>query len=207
MSVAERISVLTERAFEHMDRKTGMFPEDWTCLRCNVKLNADGGHPAELYAGTFNGLCYRCTGEAGFVIETLDDGCQVWSYPPHCPSWRRDRERFLGFPDCGECNGTGQAGRGRSFGGSSFPLHCRECMDRHTGRGAYDVRDPFSRDNLSYDERVMLAYVQDTGHDPSPAFEPGSIASKQWTYTGKGSKAKRDALVRELAPGLNVRDG
>lgn len=30
------------------------------CNRCGKPLNKDGGHPAELYAGTYTGLCYGC---------------------------------------------------------------------------------------------------------------------------------------------------
>lgn len=108
----------------HMD-KDGMFPQDWQCQRCGKTLNADGNHPAELYAGTFNGLCYPCTGGPRYVTGTrLVDGGTVWSYPPHCPSWRRDRETHVFYWDCELCHGEG---RHSSY---DHPVRCDACSKR-----------------------------------------------------------------------------
>ena len=44
---------------ETRQRWDGMYPQH-ECSGCGKLLNADGGHPAELYAGTYTGLCYEC---------------------------------------------------------------------------------------------------------------------------------------------------
>jgi hypothetical protein len=109
----------------------GMLPAEWVCLRCGKPLDADGGRPAERYAGTYNGLCYPCTAAGPYVTEVaVPDGCRRLSYPPSCPSWRRDRETELAYPDCGRCLGTGrytwaQSGRGRSR------TSCEACRARY----------------------------------------------------------------------------
>jgi hypothetical protein len=121
-----------KRAFEHMDPHTGEFPADWGCIRCGVKLNADGGHPAEIYAGTYNGLCYPCTSAGPFIVCISElDGAQDVSWPPHCPSWRRSRETFFGYPDCETCKGAG-ATRGY---GHHTPVwkRCESCSSRYHG--------------------------------------------------------------------------
>lgn len=108
MSAAAVVNELLETAYADMDRD-GMFPADWTCTRCGKVLNADGGHPAELYAGTYNGMCYRCTSGAKYITGTrLIDGGTVWSHPPHLPSWRRDRETYVFYWDCDQCHGEGR---------------------------------------------------------------------------------------------------
>ena len=95
------------------------------CERCQKPLQGLGsGRPAESYAGTFNGLCYDCTGAAPFIAREFEDGSVMWSHPPHCPSWRRDRELFLQFPGC-RCN-KGIAKRGYSYG-ASYPISCERC--------------------------------------------------------------------------------
>jgi len=113
-----------------MDPKTGMYPENWVCLRCGKQLNADGGHPAETYAGTFNGLCYACTAEGGYVEKIHElDGCRYWSYPPHCPSWRRDREHFYAYEDCAVCGGKGYT-KETYVSGGRIKEHCADCSRR-----------------------------------------------------------------------------
>lgn len=108
------------------------------CLRCGKLLNADGGHPAEIYAGTFNGLCYGCTGAGPYIVRvSLLDGARVLSYPPHCPSWRRDRETFTAYADCETCGGSGIQGHGMSVGGGSYPVYCKPCVQRYS---AHPVR-------------------------------------------------------------------
>jgi hypothetical protein len=192
------IADLLERAYRDMDKSTGMFPSDWTCKGCGKVLNADGGHPAELYAGTFNGLCYACTGRSGFVVETFEDGCQLWSYPPHCPSWRRDRETAYGYADCPDCKGSGRVAPSRGQFGP-IPKHCSDCLARHYKKGdKYDTRDVFSREDLTYDERVLRAYHAATGHEPPPAPEEPKFLA-QWQY--RGTPKERKALKEELLHG------
>lgn len=119
-----------KRAYKDMDEKTGMFPADWRCSNCGKQLNADGNHPAELYAGTFNGLCYACTSGPAFVVKgsELPDGARLVSHPPACPSWRRDRTTHWAYPDCVECKGLG-AKRRYTWSGD-FMEYCRPCMER-----------------------------------------------------------------------------
>lgn len=124
------VNDLLKRAYKDMDPSTGEFPADWCCIRCGVTLNADGGHPAEIYAGTYNGLCYPCTSAGPFVVSVaVLDGAQEVSWPPHCPSWRRDRETFYGYTDCDHCKGAG-AVRGYGY---HTPVwnRCDACSHRY----------------------------------------------------------------------------
>lgn len=68
----------------------------------------DGDHPAELYAGTYTGLCYSCQNADMIKLEDLPGGFERWSFPPQCPGWRRDREEFIGKRGCPECGGMGR---------------------------------------------------------------------------------------------------
>jgi len=112
----------------------GMLPPH-PCKRCGKPLNADGGHPAELYAGTYTGLCTQCQNTGPYVVKEYGaDGAQRISYPPHCPAWRRDREEFIAYPDCRECGGTGRiyVDRGWKHGGPYY-RPCDRCLDRFRG--------------------------------------------------------------------------
>jgi hypothetical protein len=115
-----------------MDRH-GMLPDDIFCTRCAKPLNMDGGHPAELYAGTYNGLCYGCTGTGPYVAAVAQlDGCRRVSWPPHSPSWRRDREDHYGYEGCETCGGLGivrPAYRSPDNGGGKS---CPVCLARWT---------------------------------------------------------------------------
>jgi hypothetical protein len=124
------VAELLERAYRDMDPSTGMFPADWTCRVCGKRLNADGHHPAELYAGTFTGLCYGCERGAAYVVpdSELPDGARRVSHPPSCPSWRRDRTEHWAYPDCEECGGMGARMRyGRN---GQYTEYCRPCLTR-----------------------------------------------------------------------------
>lgn len=121
---------MTTALFPGMDIH-GMYPDWFFCTGCGKQLNADGNHPAELYAGTFNGLCYGCTGRGAYVAKVCAlDGAREVSWPPHCPSWRRDRETFIAYADCEACGGLGVDGHGSSHGGGTYPLSCKPCLDR-----------------------------------------------------------------------------
>jgi hypothetical protein len=95
------------------------------CLNCGKQLNADGNHPAETYAGTWNGLCYGCTKAPAFVarIAVLDHAREV-SWPPSSPSHRRDRETVIAYRDCTVCGGWGVTGYERE--------RCRACGTRYS---------------------------------------------------------------------------
>lgn len=108
----------------------GFYPPH-NCKDCGKKLNADGGHPAELYAGTYTGLCYGCENKPQRIEKTYSDGSVLFSYPPHCPSWRRDRKTFYAYTDCTNCNGTGRLYVSRSFAlGGSYYNYCKTCLTR-----------------------------------------------------------------------------
>jgi hypothetical protein len=124
-----------------MDRH-GMLPDDWACVRCAKPLNADGNHPAEQYAGTFNGLCYGCTGAGPYVVRTATlDGAREVSWPPHSPSWRRDREKHFAYEGCPVCDGLGIVPGTRSWG-TSGGESCKSCYRRFYG---HPVRTAASR--------------------------------------------------------------
>lgn len=102
------------------------------CTACGVGLDVDGHHPAERYAGTYTGLCYACERAPACEVRDLVSGAKVWSHPPHCPSWRRDRETFYGFEGCATCAGKGRVMVSRAFGfGGPYPVQCEACRKRH----------------------------------------------------------------------------
>jgi hypothetical protein len=99
------------------------------CTRCRQPLRAEHG---ETHAGRFNGLCQRCTKSGAYLDAVAADGCQRWSFPPHLPSWRRDREFFRGYADCADCAGRGIAPEpGRDISGGRYPVQCKACSDRY----------------------------------------------------------------------------
>lgn len=100
------------------------------CAVCGTPLNADGDHPAELYAGTFTGLCYGCERMPRVEIERWPDGAVEWSYPPACPSFRRDREKHIAYPDCPECKGDGFTWKPTAAGFSQYRSYCAPCLER-----------------------------------------------------------------------------
>ena len=113
--------------------KDGFFSPH-NCKRCSKPLHGkDSGYPAELYAGTFTGLCYQCTDSGPVLLGRWEDGCELWEHPPHCPSWRRDREQFVGFSGCAICGGKGRLMVSRHHAaGGPYPKQCQTCSDRHS---------------------------------------------------------------------------
>lgn len=115
---------------EHMDERGHLAGGPHHCSRCGRELSGpDGPRPAETYLGTLNGLCYPCTSSGPYVVARYPwDGAQLVSWPPHCPSWRRTREEFHGYPGCETCAGLG-ATRGY---GQWTPIweRCRDCSAR-----------------------------------------------------------------------------
>lgn len=165
------------------------------CKQCGAELSGPNGpRPAESYAGTFTGLCYRCSNGAAYVAREHDDGCQEWSYPPHCPSWRRDRETFYGFADCHLCHGAGRKVEYRPLSsGGSFPRQCHVCSARH-----FQTYAPQAfAETLSPADRETFLYALNVGRLPVTRYTDGP-AAEQWNYTGKG-KRKDPGLTARVA--------
>jgi len=107
----------------------GMYPQ-CNC-KCGKPLNADGNHPAELYAGTYTGLCHTCERAPAFVTEEHRDGATRISYAPDNPSWRRDRIEYIAYEDCNECSGTGRTYVSRSnWSVGGYHCQCKACSER-----------------------------------------------------------------------------
>jgi len=102
----------------------GFLPEGTKCEQCGTVLKKD----AESYAGTFTGLCRVCENISVRIEKVFFDRAVRKSYPPHCPSWRRDRNQFIAYEDCPECKGTGKKTitRGMAYGGS-YLINCSSC--------------------------------------------------------------------------------
>jgi hypothetical protein len=120
-----------------MSNWDGFYP-DHECKQCGKALGGTKhgpgsyGRPAELYAGTYTGLCYTCQNKNDYVlyIYPLDNAQQI-SAPPHCPNWRRDRELYIAYADCSDCKGKGRKMISRSFAnGGPYPQYCKTCFDR-----------------------------------------------------------------------------
>jgi hypothetical protein len=120
-------------AYKDMDPVTGHFPSHLCLGGCGKMLDDENGrNPAETYAGTYTGLCYRCSMGPPVVMAVFTfDGAQKVSWPPSCPSWRRSRETFYGYPECENCKGMG-ATRGWN---NHSPIwnHCKDCLKRFSG--------------------------------------------------------------------------
>lgn len=117
-------------AFAGMDRN-GFLPAQG-CRRCQKALQGlASGHPAELYAGTYTGLCDACTRAPARISRRYADGAIVWDLPPHCPAWRRDRESYTTYPDCTACGGQGMRMVPRPNFGGTTPEYCPACLNRY----------------------------------------------------------------------------
>lgn len=130
--------------------KHGFLPPH-PCKRCGNPLQGMGdGRPAELYLGTYTGLCYTCERGPAYRANIYPlDGAESWSYPPSCPSWRRDRVSYIAYPDCPDCkNHPGIQGYSHGQYGS-YREYCRACVTRfsqHPARLRYRARITWIRD-------------------------------------------------------------
>lgn len=158
-----------------------------TCKSCGVVLNEDGYHPAETYAGTCTFLCYSCMNAAPFVVETDDlDGMQSISYPPHCPSWRRDREVFTAYADCPDCKGQGFTWRPAQS--DRYRHYCQRCTERYT---EHPVR--------------MMEYERDQSRYRQDAYKHGLELAKQDASTLLDAKSVK-ATYRKNIKSLQKND-
>lgn len=103
------------------------------CKHCgNTLRGQDSGYPAELYLGTYTGLCYPCTSAPVWLMGSYDTGAVRYSYAPECPSWRRDRQEYIAFVDCNVCMGRGYVTLcNTSPFAVSHRQYCNTCWDRH----------------------------------------------------------------------------
>lgn len=152
-----------------MDRH-GMLPDGpdgFGCVRCAKPLNMDGNHLAELYAGTFNGLCYGCTSAPPYVARiAVLDGAREVSWPPNCPSYRRDRQKHLAYEGCGNCAGMGltlvNGHTSRSMNNAGH--YCEPCMTRYTAHPVRKAADKWLTQCMrSCDAVFQLAVDQAAG--------------------------------------------
>src|SRR5262249_19673065 len=121
-----------EKIFINMGMdKDGFLPAQ-DCDVCNKPLQGQGsGHPAELYAGTFTGLCYDCERAPAFLVRVYPCGASEWSFPPSEPSYRRTRELYIGYGGC-NCGGMGRMWKERSFRyGGRYAVNCSKCFRRY----------------------------------------------------------------------------
>lgn len=108
----------------------GFIPKGIRCKRCDKVLNEDGGHPGENYLGCATGLCDICMREGPYVVKTYRDGAMQISVPPACPSWRRDREKYMAYEGCPVCQGKGYTVRGSTW--STYNSACETCSTRYS---------------------------------------------------------------------------
>lgn len=107
-------------------------PGQITCRGCRAGIDADGSNPATRYAGTFTGLCIACERAPAVSVAKLHDGAARWSWPAYCPSFRRDRQEFIGYEGCICCKGQGRTIISRSDAkGGSYPVNCPFCFERY----------------------------------------------------------------------------
>lgn len=101
------------------------------CKKCQKPLQGQGeGRPAELYAGTFTGLCYSCQNGGDYIVLTEKDGARHISCAPSCPSWRRDRENYISYANCENCKGIGYFWKSGRY--DRYRSYCEPCVKRHS---------------------------------------------------------------------------
>lgn len=189
------------------------------CKKCGKTLNEDGGHPAEVYAGTATGLCYGCERAGAFVAEDIDDGCKRTSHPPHCPAWRRDREEYVWSPGCTKqgCNmGAIWVGRSLSMGGS-YTKQCESCFYTWlNGPTQKAIREQEKRDIEAFRQSFgtpSLGQFQIMVNDGDGAVartvsgEKFSIPRFPFTQFAIHSSGRKKWSVTEMISGLRVAFG
>lgn len=146
------------------------------CITCGAMLNPNGHRPAETYAGTATGECYRCQARKPFKAGAHASGAEIWSHPPHCPAWRRDRELYTWWPTCTArgCD-HGRVIKWGGFAGTSHPANCRECSDAHEKHPA-TVEERRAREAryaaVRLWERRMVAEAERRAGMPWPSDKP-----------------------------------
>lgn len=137
--------------------KNGFYQPGTKCNRCGAVLNVDGGHPAELYAGTYTGLCDRCTRAGPYVIKTYLDGAQLIDVAPSSPAHRRDREKYFAYSDCDVCGGEGHRRIVRADArGGSYNHQCPVCAERFYG---HPERERYHKTRMRLEDAYQALYV------------------------------------------------
>ncbi len=129
----------------------GFIKGELTCRNCGKVLgNQNRGNPAESYLATYTGICYECQRIGKTLIYTYPlDGCKLWSYPPHAPAWRRNRETYRAYDDCPECKGNGYKRVSRSLSqGGDYNKSCPTCFDRFWGNPRRIAASNFREERL-----------------------------------------------------------
>lgn len=171
-----------------------------TCSRCGEELSGRGGdRPAETYAGTYTGLCYGCQRTRAFPRQVDElDGAVWWEWPPHSPSWRRDRETYVAYDGCEDCGGRGRRMVSRPDArGGSYPRNCPACWRRwldHPVRVLHRKRRARLKEAA---DRAYRAGLRDAGHMP-PMVE---ITEEERRELARGYLERYRLAVARWAPG------
>ena len=164
----------------------GMLPRH-ACKGCGKPLNADGGHPAEIYLGTYTGFCYTCQNGGAYPEKTYPSGATRWNFPPHCPAWRRDRETFIGFAGCPDCNGKGRIMVSRADAQSgSYPKNCETCSNRHYKHPATRAAD------AAYMDKVIVGKWETL---TTAGYAPADIAIDDMVRTCHATRAQANKWI------------
>lgn len=169
------------------DPHTGMYSQH-QCQGCGKPLDVDGEHPAELYTGTYTGLCYKCQSSQVYEVDQSPMGVvRRMSHPPHCPSWRRDREEFWWWPECTnpDCeHGRTWIYRGDGSGGS-YTVQCRTCLEVYRAEPAVQEEDrQWNRSHLArliwreIGEAEYESRLKKAGIEKEPLESPRPIADR-----------------------------
>ncbi len=153
----------------------GMLPQQ-PCKDCGKMLNADGGHPAETYAGTFTGLCYTCTAKAPYIVETFPDGGHQVSHPPEHPSYRRDRTTYTWYEGCATCHMGRMIVFRENRHGGSYAIYCPSCSARHSAFQEAERERKLCEDTPL--TRLRLRFLQEQAEQLALV---GKRLSKKWT--------------------------
>lgn len=178
------------------------------CARCGRPLQGMGeGRPAERYAGTYTGLCYECNDrppECGGVSAL--DGARYWEYPPHAPSWRRDREGgHVGYADCPRCRGRGVVNWPVASG--TPYTQCEDCTaryDAHPLRQRYQdgCREIYRRANERFTAAIWTIAgvnqhtprkVRDEACGRVPVADVERLAAESWDWYREQLRGLQDA--------------
>lgn len=164
-----------------------------SCRNCGNALEGqDSGRPAESYTGTYNGLCYLCTNGKAYPLNDYQflSGARYWSHPPHCPSWRRDRETFLAFDDCDQCH-RGRIMVSRSFGqGGPYPKQCEQCQTRNDNDPRMAAAQPY-HDRLG---ELRQQWQKDANKEFQRRIKAAGVTGQ------KDASAISGAVLREMPP-------